>query len=243
MKIIIEGEDKKYYNKKPKGYNPCILGNAKHRDKELNVLPNCVGWAVARFNHLSEWGECKYLGNTNAENFVKYVKQQVLDFGQLPKVGACMVWQGKGSLAGHVAIVEEVISKTQVTTSESGWTSTKAYWTQTRKKGLNNRWGMGSKYTFLGFIYNPRVIKKIELPTRGYFKKGDRGEDVTLINQWLYERYGNKKVLGELYGNNTIKYVKAFQTQAKKDGTYDDNIDGCIGKKTLQAMRKAGFKH
>lgn len=236
-------EDKKYYIKKPKGYNPCILGNAQHRDKELNVLPNCVGWATGRFNEIGEWGECKYLGNTNAENFVKYVKSQNLEFGQLPRIGACMVWQGEGELAGHVAIVEEVIEDTQVGTSESGWSSTKAYWTQTRKKGTNGRWGMGNKYTFLGFIYNPRVVKVVELPKRGYFRKGDRGEDVSLINQFLYELYGDKNVLGNLYGNNAVKYMKKFQTTAKKSGKYDDKIDGMCGKKTLKAMRLSGFKH
>ena len=243
MKIVIDGEDKKYYIKKPKGWNPCILGNKAHRDKELNVLPNCVGWATGRFNQLGAYGECKYLGNHNAEDFIKFVKTQKLDIGQTPKVGSCMVWQGKGDLAGHVAIVEEVISKTEVSTSESGWSSTKAYWTQTRKKGLTNRWGMGSKYSFLGFIYNPNVYVKIKLPNRGYFKKGDKGEDVSLINQWLFEKYANKKVLGNLYGSYTMKYVKEFQKNAKKDGIYNDNIDGCIGSLTLKAMRIAGFKH
>ena len=236
-------EKKEYYIKKPKGWNPCILGNPEHRDPELNVLPNCVGWATGRFNEIGVYGECKYLGNTNAENFINYVKSQKLEFGQIPKTGSCMVWKGEGSLAGHVAIVEDVISKTEVSTSESGWSSVKAYWTQTRKKGLNGRWGMGSKYSFLGFIYNPDVVIKIKLPKRGYFKKGDKGEDVSLIDEWLFEKYGNKKVLGNLYGSNTVKYVKEFQKVAKKIGIYEDNIDGCIGKKTLIAMRVSGFKH
>ena len=156
MKIVIEGEDKKYYNKKPKGWSPCILGNEKHRDKELNVLVNCVGWAVGRFNHLGEEHECKYLGNANAEDFTKFCKTQGLELGQTPKVGACMVWEGKKDLAGHVAIVEEVKSDKEVITSESGWNATKSYWTQTRKKGTGN-WGQNSKYAFKGFIYNPDV--------------------------------------------------------------------------------------
>ena len=71
-----------------------------------------------------------------------------------------MVWR-KGATfsgddgAGHVAIVEEVISGTQVVTSESGYNS-KAFWTQTRSKGAGN-WGQGTGYEFLGFIYNPAV--------------------------------------------------------------------------------------
>ena len=56
--------------------------------------------------------------------------------------------------AGHVAIVEKVISATEVVTSESGWKASKPFWTQTRKKGTGN-WGQGTGYKFLGFIYNP----------------------------------------------------------------------------------------
>lgn len=158
MKIIIEGEDKKYYNKKPKGWSPCIYGNKKHRDHNLNVLPNCVGWATGRFNQLGQWGKCKYLGNTNAENFTNFCKKQRLELGQEPKVGACMVWEGKGKLAGHVAIVEEVISSKKVTTSESGWSAKKSYWTSTRKKGSTNNWGGGKNLKFKGFIYNPAEL-------------------------------------------------------------------------------------
>lgn len=70
-----------------------------------------------------------------------------------------MVWQKGATLqgsdgAGHVAIVEKVISDTEVVTSESGWKAKNAFWTQTRKKG-NGNWGQASGYKFLGFIYNP----------------------------------------------------------------------------------------
>lgn len=76
-----------------------------------------------------------------------------------PRVGACMVWQKGATLsgsdgAGHVAIVEKVISDTEIVTSESGYAASKPFWTQTRKKG-NGNWGQASSYKFLGFIYNP----------------------------------------------------------------------------------------
>ena len=58
--------------------------------------------------------------------------------------------------AGHVAIVEKVVSPTEVITSESGYGSAKPFWTQTRTKGSGN-WGANSSYKFLGFIYNPAV--------------------------------------------------------------------------------------
>lgn len=146
-----------YYNTKANGgYSNAIKG--KPTDKGCDVLANCVGYAYGRFNEIGGWGSCKYLSPTNAENFIQYAKG--LEIGQAPKLGACMVWRKGATLsgsdgAGHVAIVEKVISNTEVVTSESGWNSSKPFWTQTRKKGSDGRWGSGSSYTFLGFIYNP----------------------------------------------------------------------------------------
>lgn len=238
-------ENKKYYIKKPKGWNPCILGNEKHRDPVLNVLPNCVGWATGRFNEIGGYGKCKYLGNTDAENFINYVKSQNLEIGENPEIGSCMVWQGIGDLKGHVAIVEEKINNNEIVTSESGWTSTKSYWTQTRKNN-NGNWGLNKNYKFLGFIYNPFSDYKINLPSRGYFTKGDKGTSIALIDNWLFSMYKNPLVLGNYYGNNTIKYIKLFQKQAKDKGIYIGKyatIDGNIGPLTLQAMRESGFKY
>ena len=128
---------------------------------EDNILTGqCVGYAYGRFNEIGGYGYCKYLTPTNAENFIKY-KNTDLKVGQIPKLGACMVWQKGNTLsgsdgAGHVAIVEKVVSDTEVYTSESGWGSSKPFWNQTRKKGSGN-WGQKDTYKFLGFIYNPAV--------------------------------------------------------------------------------------
>lgn len=149
----------KYYITKAKGgYSGAIQG--KPTDSQCDVLSNCVGFAYGRFNEIGGYGYCKYLAPVNAENFIQY--KGSCEVGQTPKVGACMVWRKGATLsnsdgAGHVAIVEKVISNTEVITSESGWGSSKPFWTQTRKKGSNGRWGCGSAYTFLGFIYNPAV--------------------------------------------------------------------------------------
>ena len=239
-------ENELYYIKKPKGYNPCILGNPKHRDPVLNVLPNCVGWATGRYNEKGNYGECKYLGNTNAENFITYVKSQGLELSQTPQVGACMVWHGESELAGHVAIVEEVTNVAKLVCSESGWSFTVPYRTKERKKGTNGNWGGGKGLVFKGFILNPAFPKLVILPARGYFKKGDKGEDIVKINDWLYSKYKNKKTLGILFGDNTVKDIKKFQTEAKKEGIYtgkNATIDGKIGRLTLKAMRECGFKY
>ena len=141
------GAGNKYYIKKANGgYSDAIEGSPK--DKDCNVLANCVGYAYGRFNEIGAWGSCKYLSPVNAKDFMKY--KGSLATGTTPKLGACMVWQD--SSYGHVAIVEKVISNTEVLTSESAWGSS-AFYTKTRTKGSNGNWGYGG--TFLGFIYNP----------------------------------------------------------------------------------------
>ena len=149
-----------YYNTKANGgYSGAIKG--KPEDADCDVLANCVGYAYGRFNEIGQWGSCKYLVPTNAELFIKYKGD--LEVGQTPKLGACMVWQ-KGTPsgndgAGHVAIVEKVISDTEVVTSESAWGG-QAFTVCTRKKGEDGNWGQA--YQFLGFIYNPAECCKEE---------------------------------------------------------------------------------
>lgn len=158
MRTSKPGAGNKYYIRKASGgYSNAIQGYPK--DRACDVLSNCVGYAYGRFNEIGGYGYCKYLAPVNAENFMRYKGSCAV--GQTPKPGACMVWQKGKTLsgsdgAGHVAIVEKVISSTEVYTSESGYGS-KAFWNQTRKKGADGRWGMRSGYTFLGFIYNPAV--------------------------------------------------------------------------------------
>lgn len=159
-----EAGNKYYITDENGGYSKAIKGNSKYRDPDCDTLPNCVGYAYGRFNEIGGYGYCKYLTPTNAENFIQY-KNSSLAVGQVPKVGACMVWQKGSTLngsdgAGHVAIVEKVTSETEVYTSESGWSATKPFWNQTRKKGSGN-WGQNSSYKFLGFIYNPAVPDEV----------------------------------------------------------------------------------
>ena len=152
MRTTKPGKGNKYYIRKAQGgYSRAIYG--KPTDSECNVLANCVGYAYGRFNEIGGYGYCKYLAPVNAENFIRY--KGSCKTGMTPKVGACMVWEGKGDLAGHVAIVEKVYDNNHVYTSESGYGSS-AFWNQHRYNN-NGRWGCGSNYSFKGFIYNPAV--------------------------------------------------------------------------------------
>lgn len=163
-----------YIRKVNGGYSPCIPGNNAYglRPFEGSVLPNCVGYATGRFNEKLGLGECKYLGNRNAVDFANWPSLQGLNWGMTPRVGACMVW-GHGE--GHVAIVEEVISDTEVITSESGWSYRTGPIVREirRKKGDNGKWGYS--YDFLMFIYPPGSPEppKPDEPVYYTVKRGD----------------------------------------------------------------------
>lgn len=83
------------------------------------------------------------------------------------------------------------------------------------------------------------------LPERGYFKKGDKGNNVKKINKFYHDTFpGYEKtlkrdadnLLGELFGENTEAWTKEFQKRRKL------TVDGCIGKITLAQLEKCGFK-
>ena len=151
---------KTYNNVNNGGLSWCI--NGRPTDPISNVLANCVGYACSRFNEIYN-EESGYDGMKfkelccNAEDFWTVAAQLGLQRGQTPKPGAIMVWEGIGSAAGHVAIVERVDNANQVYTSESGYDSA-AFWNAYRYKDDGN-WGAGAGYRFLGFIYNPAVVE------------------------------------------------------------------------------------
>lgn len=180
------------------GWNTCIQGYPT--DAGANVLANCVGYASGRFNEIINEARgttgCtyKYL-NCNAENFIERAKSAGLEIGSTPRVGAigCAM---KGSTlnggdgAGHVWIVEKVYDNNSTYTSESGYGST-AFWNQNRNNS-NGRWGLGSGYTFRGYIYLPADVQKVvngntpaPAPTPGASDKFNIGDKV-VINGPLY---------------------------------------------------------
>lgn len=164
-----------YYNTKSNGgYSEAIVG--KPTQDGLNVLSNCVGYAYGRFNEIVGAGYMKYLAPVNAEQFIDFMnyKEKGVTSGTTPKLGAVAVWQAGSTKsgsdgAGHVAIVEKIFSDGSILTSESGYNASKPFWTQ-RRTNSNGRWGQGSTYKFLGFIYNPAVDEEVVTPT---FTEGD----------------------------------------------------------------------
>lgn len=178
-RLTIPEKGNPYYNRKPNGYSDAILGSPT--EAGLDVLRNCVGYAYGRFNEIVGQGKMVYLKPVNAEQFIVAIEKyhQDLTVGMTPKLGSCMVWsQGTTSTgsdgAGHVAIVEQINADGSIVTSESGWKAKKAFWTQ-KRTNADGRWGQGSKYNFLGFIYNPAVTDVAPTPD-------NKDAEISLIN-------------------------------------------------------------
>ena len=146
-------EGNKYFIRKANGgYSTCIQG--KPTDSQCNVLANCVGYACGAYNEELGLGYEKYHLNCNAENFIERAIASGLSVVSKPVVGSILCWEGVGSLAGHVAIVIEVINDNCIRTAESGYGSSRSFWITTRYNN-NGRWGLNSNYRPRGFIVNP----------------------------------------------------------------------------------------
>ena len=157
------------YGPNIKGISPCRKGFPE--DPMRDVLNNCVGWASGRFNQIYNMitGEkgFKYGFNVNAKDFIGQAEGFGLTINKdIPQAGAIMVWYHP-TRAGHVAVVEQVISKDKVITSESGFGTSDIggyhFKSIPRERG-NGDWGIWKNdgYTFSGFIYNPAVEQLIE---------------------------------------------------------------------------------
>lgn len=209
-----------YYNTKANGgYSDAVQG--KPTDSGCDALSNCVGYAYGRFNEIGGYGRMKYLRPVNAENFIQNAGG--LTVSQTPQLGACMVWRKGATLsgsdgAGHVAIVEQVISQTRVITSESGSGVSTPFWTKTRNRGDGN-WGAGAGYTFLGFILNPAVSgdtpdKKedddMKLPVLCIGKKNDSVQALQVLLSGYGYSVGDLGADGS-FGPATLAALKKYQ--------------------------------
>ena len=221
-----EAGNKYYITKAKGGYSTAIVGNPT--DADCNVLANCVGYAFGRFNEILKDTKMSHLLPVNAENFYSVAISQGLKVGQEPQLGAVIVWEGIGSAAGHVAVVEEIYEDGSILTSESGYKCTKPFWTTKRKKG-NGNWDAGSGYKFLGFIYLPNDVPT-PTPTRA-IKKGMHGDDVKEMQSKLVNKgYLRKNEIDGAFGKITLGALLAFQFENNLD------VDGVCGPMTKKAL-------
>ena len=88
-------------------------------------------------------------------------------------------------------------------------------------------------------VLRPKIYLQDDfLPPRGYFTKGDSGDKIELIDEFLANQ-----VKGNYYGSFTVACVKALQEKGKEEGLYDDEIDGNWGPKTQKLAEHYGFKY
>ena len=211
--------NKYFITKRSGGYSTCIKG--KPTDKQCDVLSNCVGYACGAFNEELALGYEKYHLNCNAENFIERAIASGLSVVSKPVVGSIICWEGIGSLAGHVAIVIEVIDSNTIRTAESGYGSSNPFWITTRKNN-NGRWGLNSNYKLRGFIVNPNYPYNPEppKPTPTYkFKIGDK----VIINGKLYgDADGGKP-------GKTVKNKVTNITRIAEGKPYPYNTTGDLG--------------
>lgn len=114
-------------------------------------MPNCTAYAWGRFYEIS--GVKPSLCTGNAGDWYPYnLRKGTYKHGTKPKVGAVMCWSKPGA-AGHVAIVEKINPNGSVLISESGYNSF-LFRNRTASGPMWNS-GLGSRYIFQGFIYNP----------------------------------------------------------------------------------------
>jgi len=216
--LVIPKDGDPYYNTKSSGgYNPCIKGNPKSRKPQLNVLPNCVGYATGRFNEIGSWTDCRYLGNTNAANFITLARKQGLMISQRPTIGGCMVWHGGNTGEGHVAIVEMDMGN-RIMTSESEYYG-KAF-TIYQRFGNNWRDGcywMGSSYTYLGCIKNP-AVKEEEDMTKAETEQLIREMFPTLMAAYMAEL---AKAPADAWAEPAIEYcIRTGMMVGDPDGNF-----------------------
>lgn len=203
-RLTAPAKDNKFFiNYSRGGYNTAII-----MDSTGSVLPNCVGYAQGRYREICNdtkiWSA---VGNNlagNAETFFECAKKAGLPTGQSPKLGAIIVWEGKGSAAGHVAIVEEIKSNGDIVTSNSAWNGTRFY-TQTLTKASGYLYTTDGSRPLLGFIYQTINFEiPASTPTPSNIMAG---KAVTLNNTKCYnseftkDSYGTKSGIYFLWDN------------------------------------------
>lgn len=202
------------------GWNKAIQG--KPTKAGANVLANCVGYANGRFAEIIGKNTIEYQLVCNAENFIEKARSYGLQISSSPTLGGIMVWEGKGSLAGHVAIVERIDSANQIFTSESAYNGS-AFYNKIRNRG-NGNWDMGSNYSFRGCIINPSN------PTPPTPSGNER---IKGIQRVLNSRYGTNLVIDGIYGPATKKaFIIGLQKELNKQFGAGLIVDGIWGPKT-----------
>lgn len=205
------GAGNKYFiTRSAGGYSTCIVG--KPTDALCNVLSNCVGYACGAANEELGLGYEKYHLNCNAENFIERAIASGLSVYKTPQVGDIICWEGKGSLAGHVGIVIEVINSNCIKVAQSGYGSSNPFYITTNYNN-NGRWGLSANYPFRGFIRilpnQPKPVQPTPNPTPA---PSTDGETVYTV------------VAGDTLSGIASRYDTTYQKLAEYNGIANPNL-------------------
>ena len=235
----IDPDHKGWFSMGNSDYNKWSMGSLIDRGYNdiiglHSTLPNCVGWALGRFNWIYQeltQKKNKYLIPGNACDFYANAPSLGLNVNKTePQPGAIMCFSGGKSGAGHVAIVEQVLEDgNKIVVSESQYSGETYYtWSARRNDHLGGPgiWSYTPSYTFQGFIYNPGVqqwIKRMKaVPANS--KDGKCEKDIwdQLIDLGFSE-YAAAGILGNIWAESQCNpdriegdYVKSLATPALK---------------------------
>lgn len=145
-------DDKRFINYAYGGINTCIP-----IDSTGYVMPNCVGYAQGRLLEL--YGDTKAnwkLPACNAEDWIDAALSKGFQTGKTPELGAVAVWRAgqthcSSDGAGHVAIVEEILSNGDILVSQSAYGGENFYLTRISK---TSGYIYSPSRPFMGFIYS-----------------------------------------------------------------------------------------
>lgn len=196
------------------------------------LLGNCTHYCYSRMSEAI--GKKSNLPSSSAHLWIRDVKGFIK--GTTPKIGSIIVWKHKNKNSGHVGFIEEIKSNGDLVVSMSGWNSF-LFKTRTVTKASGYVY---SDYELLGFIYPPvEFTNKMNyqgnyptLPTRGYFKKGDKGSNVKLLQKLLNWLNGCNLSVDGIIGDKTVQQIKNFQSANNL------SIDGLFGKKSLAKAKE-----
>ena len=133
-----------------------------------------------------------------------------------------------GATSSHTGIVVDVNDTYVITVEGNAGSNTDGVYRMCHYRTYKNFLGFAHpKYKGLYYSHNLPT-----LPTRGYFKKGDTGANVKLLQELLNFLNGSKLVVDGILGTKTYNQVKVFQ---KNNGL---SVDGLFGKKSLQKAKE-----
>lgn len=159
----------------------------------------------------------------------KWFKKRELT-SNIPEVGDLIFYKPTriGATSSHVGIVVKVTSEYVYTVEGNAGYNTDGVYEMCRKRNSKSILG----YAKVQYDSGKKKIKLPTLPTRTYFRKGDTGVNVKLLQELLNHINKDKLAVDGIIGNKTIASVKKFQ---RKHGLVSD---GLFGKKSLAKAKE-----